>query len=109
MRSFTHLIVEAKNKYAYALRPYAFTHDIVGHVDGFTHIRSTYHHFPPIRIKTKPCLFLLKNKSPPTEPDFAFTRRKHEPIPVEDLEQANQPEGVVDDPTNSTSEPEETE
>ncbi len=81
---FNYLIVEAKSKHAYNLRPYSDSHDIVAHIEGFSHIRSSYNHFPPIRIKTKPCLFILKNKYPPEEPDFSFTLRKH---PVDMLEE----------------------
>ena len=57
----THFIVDAKNKHAYNLRPYVDTHEILAHVDGFSHIRSSYNSFPPIQIKSKPCLFILKN------------------------------------------------
>nr|CAG4647835.1 EOG090X04MD [Moina brachiata]SVE92959.1 EOG090X04MD [Moina brachiata] len=71
LRLFTHLIVEAKSKHAYSLKPYSETHDIIGHVDSFSHIRSSYNHFPPIRIKFKPALFVLKNKKPPLLPDFS--------------------------------------
>nr|CAG4649264.1 EOG090X04MD [Scapholeberis mucronata]SVE93564.1 EOG090X04MD [Scapholeberis mucronata] len=88
LRMFTHLIVDAKSKHAYNLRPYSETHEILGHVEGFSHIRSSYHHFPPIRIKTKPCLFLLKNKKPPLEPDFAFTLKNHV---VEEVEESTVP------------------
>nr|SVE81262.1 EOG090X04MD [Daphnia magna] len=86
LRMFSHLIVEAKSKHGYNLRPYAETHEIVAHIEGFSHIRSSYNHFPPIRIKTKPCLFILKNKYLPKEPDFSFTLRKH---PVLNLRQDN--------------------
>jgi hypothetical protein len=72
------------------------THDIVAHIEGFSHIRSSYNHFPPIRIRTKPCLFILKNKYPPEEPDFSFTLRKH---PVDILEeQATPPAADVEVP-----------
>nr|CAG4648605.1 EOG090X04MD [Polyphemus pediculus] len=84
LRMFSHLIVEAKNKHAFNMRPYAKTHDILTHIDGFSHIRSTYIHFPPIRIKYKPCLFILKHKNPPKSPDFSFTRRQNQDVVVED-------------------------
>lgn len=86
---FSHLIAEAKSKHAYNLRPYVETHEIVAHIEGFSHIRSSYNHFPPIRIKTKPCLFILKNKHVSEMPDFSFMLRKHpveaeeEPLPTE--------------------------
>ena len=113
MRMFDYLITEAKSKHAYNLRPYLETHDIVGHVEGFSHIRSSYHHFPPIRIKTKPCLFILKNKYPPEEPDFSFTLRKHSAEILEDqvpqteidVESTNYSEIQESLPENSTEIP----
>ena len=112
LRMITHFIVDAKNKHAYNLRPYVDTHEILAHVDGFSHIRSSYNHFPPIRIKSKPCLFILKNKNPPEEPDFSFTLRKHpaveevhEESPVElDFEFSNHFESDVS-LTNATEAP----
>lgn len=74
---FSHLIVDAKSKHSYSLRPYLETHEILGFVEGFSHIRSSYNNFPPIRIKSKPCLFLLKNKNPPAEADFSFRSSQH--------------------------------
>nr|CAG4650094.1 EOG090X04MD [Sida crystallina] len=73
LKTFTHLIVEGKNRHSFKIRAYSDTHEILEFVEGFSHIRSTYSHFPPIRIKSKPCLFILKNKYPPAEPDFSFT------------------------------------
>lgn len=84
LRMFTHLIVDAKSKHSYNLRPYTETHEILANVEGFSHIRSSYNHFPPIRIKSKPCLFILENKNPPEVPDFSFRSRKQivdEPLP----------------------------
>nr|CAH0109712.1 unnamed protein product [Daphnia galeata] len=113
LRMFDYLITEARSKHAYNLRPYLETHDIVGHVEGFSHIRSSYHHFPPIRIKTKPCLFILKNKYPPEEPDFSFTLRKHSaeilkdqvPQTEVDVESSNYSEIQESPPENSTEIP----
>nr|SVE73502.1 EOG090X04MD [Daphnia atkinsoni] len=100
LRMFSHLIAEAKSKHAYNLRPYAETHEIVAHIEGFSHIRSSYNHFPPIRIKTKPCLFILKNKYVPEEPDFSFTLSKQpveaaeDPLPTEvEMELTNHSDG----------------
>nr|CAG4641628.1 EOG090X04MD [Eurycercus lamellatus] len=94
LRMFTHLIVEAKNKHAYSLKPYIQTHEILGSVEGFSQIRSTYNSFPPIRIKTKPCLFLLKNKNPPLEPDFSFTLIKREALEPEAPEEVQDPDNT---------------
>ena len=83
LRSFTHLIIEAHHKASYHLKPYANSHKILASVEGYQGIRATYHHFPPIRIKTRPSLFILKNKEPPVEPDFSFTMPVHD----DDVEQ----------------------
>nr|SVE77549.1 EOG090X04MD [Daphnia lumholtzi] len=101
LRMFSHLIVEAKSKHAYNLRPYAETHEIVAHVEGFSHIRSSYNHFPPIRIKTKPCLFILKNKDLLKEPDFSFMLRKHQ---VETAEESLLPAAECDNRNQLDSE-----
>jgi len=83
LRMFTHLIVEASSRSSVSLRPYVRTHEIQGHVEGFSHIRSSYIHFPPIRIKYKPSFFILKNKQPPKEPNFDFALRKYQLVEYE--------------------------
>ena len=105
LRSFTHLIVEAHHKASYHLKPYVNTHKILASVDGYQGIRATYHHFPPIRIKTRPSLFILKNKEAPVEPDFSFTNAKHEsPViqPEEELEPSPTEEDLDFEFTNVT-------
>ena len=62
MMTFTHLLLEAKSKYSQNLKPYSRTHDILDSVEGFSHITFNYNTFPPIRIKTKPMIFILKRK-----------------------------------------------
>ncbi|XP_023709823.1 probable Dol-P-Man:Man(7)GlcNAc(2)-PP-Dol alpha-1,6-mannosyltransferase isoform X2 [Cryptotermes secundus] len=59
---FTHLLLEARSKYSQNLKPYSRTHDILDSVEGFSHIAFNYNTFPPIRIKTKPMIFILKRK-----------------------------------------------
>ena len=62
MLQFTHLLVEAKSKYSTNIRPYAKTHDILESVDGFSQISLNYNTFPPIKIKTKPMIFILERR-----------------------------------------------
>ncbi|KAK6639570.1 hypothetical protein RUM43_007843 [Polyplax serrata] len=62
MLQFSHLLVEAKSKYSVNLKPYQKTHDILESVDGFSQVFLNYNMFPPIRIKTKPMIFILKRK-----------------------------------------------
>jgi alpha-1,6-mannosyltransferase len=112
LRTFTHLIVEGKNRHSFKIRTYSETHEILDFVEGFSHIRSTYNHFPPIRIKSKPCLFILRNRKPPQNPDFSFTLKKNFGRPpldyTEYLEGVNEEfvaeDSNLDSHTNSMSE-----
>lgn len=63
MLQFTHLLMEAKSKYSPNIKPYLKTHDILDSVDGFSHIALNYNILPPIRIKTRPIIFIMKRKS----------------------------------------------
>lgn len=59
---FTHLIEEAKSKYASNLKVLAATHDIIESIDSFHQIAFNYLTVPPVKIKTKPVLFILKRR-----------------------------------------------
>ncbi|XP_020282599.1 uncharacterized protein LOC109854174 isoform X2 [Pseudomyrmex gracilis] len=73
MLQFTHLLVEAGSKYSPNLKPYLETHDIIDSIDGFSHITLNYNMLPPVRIKTKPTIFIMKRK-PNIKYDFDKTR-----------------------------------
>ena len=64
MRSFSHLLIEARGKRSSALKPYAETHMILDSVDVFSHIQFNYDHFPPLRLRMRPAIFLLYNNVP---------------------------------------------
>lgn len=61
LRSFTHLLVEAKTKYAYNLKHYTNSHNIIDAVEAFSHLSFNYQHFPPVKIRMKPAMYLLEN------------------------------------------------
>lgn len=62
MMEFTHLLVEAKSKYSSNLKPYSTSHDVLDVIDGFSHISFNYNLLPPIKIKTKPAIYILQRK-----------------------------------------------
>ncbi|GLH10984.1 Protein of unknown function [Gryllus bimaculatus] len=62
MLKFSYLLIEAKSKYSPNLKPYLKTHDLLESVEGFSQVALNYHSFPPLRIKTKPLIFILKRK-----------------------------------------------
>ncbi|KAK8376581.1 hypothetical protein O3P69_009892 [Scylla paramamosain] len=61
MRSFSHLLVEAKSKYSYNLKHYTSSHEVMSSVEAFSHLSFNYQQFPPVKVRVKPALFILKN------------------------------------------------
>ncbi|KAG5887694.1 hypothetical protein JTB14_002015 [Gonioctena quinquepunctata] len=59
---YTHLIAEGKSKFSTSLRPYSATHDIIDTIEAFHQISFNYLTIPPVKIKTKPVLFILKRR-----------------------------------------------
>ncbi|RZC38234.1 dol-P-Man:Man(7)GlcNAc(2)-PP-Dol alpha-1,6-mannosyltransferase [Asbolus verrucosus] len=62
MYEYTHLITEAKSKFSSNLKPYASTHDIIDTVEAFHQISFNYFTIPPMKIRTKPVLFILRRR-----------------------------------------------
>ena len=62
MNSFSHIFVEGKSKHAFSLKSYTDSHDILSVIEGFSHIYFSINSFPPLKVRTKPSIFLLKNK-----------------------------------------------
>ncbi|XP_018569537.1 probable Dol-P-Man:Man(7)GlcNAc(2)-PP-Dol alpha-1,6-mannosyltransferase [Anoplophora glabripennis] len=62
MYQYTHLIAEAKSKFSTNLKPYAATHDIIDTIEAFHQLSFNYFTIPPVKIKTKPVLFILRRR-----------------------------------------------
>ncbi|XP_053613427.1 dol-P-Man:Man(7)GlcNAc(2)-PP-Dol alpha-1,6-mannosyltransferase isoform X2 [Plodia interpunctella] len=62
LQEYTHLIVEAKSKYSANMKAFANTHVVLDSIDSFSQIAMNYKLIPPIKIKTKPALFILEMK-----------------------------------------------
>ncbi|CAH2094537.1 unnamed protein product [Euphydryas editha] len=63
LQRFTHLIFEAKSKYSPNLKAFSQSHAILDSIETFSHITVTYKLLPPIKIKTKPAIFILERKN----------------------------------------------
>lgn len=61
--SFTHLIVGSSSRDNEEMLHYVNTHGVMSTVPGFSHISFNYNTFPPLKIKTKTQIFLLKKKN----------------------------------------------
>lgn len=60
MLNFTHLVIEGRSKHSISIKPYLDSHEILDIVEGFSHLSFNYNIFPPIKIKMKPMIFVLK-------------------------------------------------
>lgn len=59
---YTYLLVEQKGKYFYENEHLKQTHDTLESVNCFSSIGIEYRSFFPVKIKTKPCIVLLRRK-----------------------------------------------
>ncbi|CAH0594133.1 unnamed protein product [Chrysodeixis includens] len=62
LQYYTHLLVEAKSKYSSNLKSFSQTHDILDSIESFSQIAMNYRLMPPVKIKTKPAIFILERK-----------------------------------------------
>ncbi|CAH2250902.1 jg10248 [Pararge aegeria aegeria] len=63
LQHFTHLLVEAKSKYSPNLKAFSQTHTILDSIESFSQITMNYKLIPPVKIKTKPAIFILERKN----------------------------------------------
>ncbi|KAG1656845.1 Dol-P-Man:Man(7)GlcNAc(2)-PP-Dol alpha-1,6-mannosyltransferase [Nymphon striatum] len=62
MMSFTHLLIEGKSKFSSSIHKFKQSHEVLSLVEAFTHVKFDYTKFPPVNIRTKPKLLLLRRK-----------------------------------------------
>ncbi|XP_025191081.1 probable Dol-P-Man:Man(7)GlcNAc(2)-PP-Dol alpha-1,6-mannosyltransferase isoform X2 [Melanaphis sacchari] len=63
LMSFTHLIVGSSSRDNEEMLHYKNTHSVMSTVQGFSHVSFNYNTFPPLKIKTKTQIFLLKKNN----------------------------------------------
>ncbi|XP_068618969.1 dol-P-Man:Man(7)GlcNAc(2)-PP-Dol alpha-1,6-mannosyltransferase [Battus philenor] len=73
LQEFTHLLVEAKSKYSPSLKSFTDTHVILDSVETFSHVAVNYKLMPPVKIKTRPALFILEKMDFRDNPRKLFT------------------------------------
>lgn len=62
LQEYTHLLLEAKSKYSPNLKAFTQSHIILDSIETFSQIAVNYKLMPPVRIKTKPAIFILERK-----------------------------------------------
>lgn len=74
---FTHLLVEQKGKYFYENEDMRRTHEVLDTINCFSNIGVEYRSVFPIKIKTRPCVILLRRKLDIVPPMLSIL--SHEP------------------------------
>lgn len=93
LHRFDYLLAEVKNKYSPEMRFLQQTHEKLELVECFSNIGVHYTSLLPIKVRTKPCIMILKRK-----PNAVLLKRFFEPEEPEDeyftdeLENLEQPE-----------------
>ncbi|XP_047994022.1 dol-P-Man:Man(7)GlcNAc(2)-PP-Dol alpha-1,6-mannosyltransferase [Leguminivora glycinivorella] len=62
LQEYTHLLIEAKSKYSPNLKSFTHTHTVLEGIETFSAVSLNYKLIPPIKIKTRPALFILQRK-----------------------------------------------
>lgn len=70
--TFTHLLVEQKGKYFYESERIQQTHDILDTINCFNSIGVEYRSILPVKIKTRPCIVILRRKENVRPPQLEY-------------------------------------
>nr|XP_029716703.1 LOW QUALITY PROTEIN: probable Dol-P-Man:Man(7)GlcNAc(2)-PP-Dol alpha-1,6-mannosyltransferase [Aedes albopictus] len=62
LHQFDYLLTEARDKYSDEMRLLGQTHEILEFVECFNSIGLQYRSLLPVKIKTKPCIFIMKRR-----------------------------------------------
>uniref|UniRef100_A0A182R6D7 Mannosyltransferase n=1 Tax=Anopheles funestus TaxID=62324 RepID=A0A182R6D7_ANOFN len=62
LHRFDYLLTEAQDKYSDKMRVLSQTHEIVEFVECFNSIGLQYRSVLPVKIKTKPCIFIMRRR-----------------------------------------------
>lgn len=102
LHKFDYLLTEVKNKYAPEMRLLQQTHEKIELIECFSNIGVHYASLVPIRIRTKPCIIIMKRKENPV----LLKRYFEVPEEFEDLEiEIESQEGALEnDMTETVSE-----
>lgn len=92
---FTHLLFEQKGKYFYENEDIRNTHDILDTINCFSNIGVEYRSVFPIKIKTRPCIILLRRKNNAVPSQLSPLNAV-----VENIQSIDDPEGMIESLAN---------
>lgn len=91
---FTHLLVEQKGKYFYENEDLQRTHEVLDTINCFSNIGVEYRSVFPIKIKTRPCIIILRRKAGVVPP------RIEPPVQVVNIESSKSAETAEEELLN---------
>lgn len=101
LHKFDYLLTEVKNKYSPEMRFLQQTHEKIELVECFSNIGVHYTSLLPVKIRTKPCIMILKRK-----PNAVLLKRFFEAEEPEGMEMiAGESEMLEDEETRESDEP----
>lgn len=100
LQEYTHLLIEAKSKYSPNLKYFSNTHIILDSIESFSNIALSYKLIPPVKIKTKPTIFILERKDFREHPKGHVISIDSKEYVYESSEQITSEEVVENEPAN---------
>ncbi|XP_055321374.1 probable Dol-P-Man:Man(7)GlcNAc(2)-PP-Dol alpha-1,6-mannosyltransferase [Sitodiplosis mosellana] len=108
--AFTHLLVEQKGRYFYENEDIRNTHDVLDNINCFSNIGVEYRSVFPIKIKTRPCIIILRRKPGIVPPKIKVVYKKSvNDIQNGDNEDIENAENTVETELEDSEETEESE
>ena len=78
MMSYTHLLVEGSSPESWRVKHYMRTHHILSVISGFSHVSLDYKDFPPVKVRSKPRIYILHKMTSPTSGEEMQSKAVHE-------------------------------
>lgn len=98
---FTHLLVEQKGKYFYESEHFQQTHDILETINCFNSIGVEYRSIFPVKIKTRPCIVILRRKDNVRPPQMEYIEMPSANVNIEPMPQIQSHIDSIDDNNNN--------
>jgi alpha-1,6-mannosyltransferase len=104
LHQFDFLLTEVKNKYSPEMRLYQQTHEKIELIDCFSNIGLHYESLLPIKIRTKPCIMIMKRKRGSVLVKDLIYEEPLESleIPDDELDLDDEEDGYFDEPEPET-------
>lgn len=63
LQRFSHLLVEGRSLQSSSVLTHRDTHELLAAIEGYSHVRLNYARFPPVVVRTRPRVLVLRRKT----------------------------------------------